>query len=153
VHQGSVRSSDCRVVHSHCYHTSLRFLINRGLLVVLKQVEEDLVCLEAACLSTVRPVATLIDNLFAFLDEDASHIHQLGAGEFSHSVPNLTRLIRETSHLKHLECLRWYTCAAEARVIERDRHVVIPLHGSNTLRDLAFRSTDSVVLILRFVSQ
>jgi len=133
MHQGSVRSGDCRVVHANCYHTSLRFLINRSLLVVLKQVKEDLVCLKAASLSTMRPVATFVDDLFAFFDEDASHIHQLRAGEFSHSVPNLTGLVREAGHPKHLDGLRRHTSATEARVIKRNRHVVIPLHGSNTL--------------------
>jgi len=99
------------------------------------------------------PVTALINNFFTFLDENTSHIHKLAAGELSHAVSNLTRLIRQAGHFEHLHGLRRNTGAAQAGVVKRYRHIIILRHRPNALRDLSFRLTDSIVLILGFVSQ
>jgi hypothetical protein len=128
-------------------------LINISLFVVLEKVKEYLISLESSSLGTMGPVATLVNNLFTFLNQNTSHIHELTTSKCSLTVAHLTRLIRETCHLEHIDCLRGDAGTAQTRVVKRNGHIIVLGHRSNALRNLSLGSTYSVMLVLGLVSQ
>lgn len=128
-------------------------MINISLFVVLEKVKEYLISLESSSLGTMGPVATLVNNLFTFLNQNTSHIHELTTSKCSLTIAHLTRLIRETSHFEHINRLRGNAGTAQARVVKRNGHIIVLGHRSNTLRNLSLGSTYSVMLVLGLVSQ
>ena len=73
---------------------SVRLTACLRLVEILQQISKDLASLQPAALRSMRPARTFIDGLFAFLNENLAHSHQLIPLENRVTVVNFARFVR-----------------------------------------------------------